>query len=95
MNAELRQSILLTHKTGSAPDISGKGIVNPIAAVLSVSMMLKYSLSLPQYAKLIDEAVKKTIDKGVRTPDIGGTASTSEVGSEIASEFRSLLKAAA
>lgn len=55
--------------------------------------MLKYSLCLPQYAKLIDEAVKRTIDKGTRTPDIGGTASTSEVGSDIAAEFKALLGA--
>ena len=69
---------------GSAPDISGKGIVNPVAAILSVAMLLQYSLSLPREAKAVEEAVRQTIDKGIRTGDIGGKASTSEVGDAVA-----------
>ncbi|KAF2104364.1 3-isopropylmalate dehydrogenase Leu2A [Rhizodiscina lignyota] len=76
---------------GSAPDISGKGIVNPVAAILSVSMLLKYSLCLPDLAAAVDEAVKNVIDKGVRTPDIGGTAKTSEVGDAVAEELSKVL----
>ncbi|KAF2218394.1 3-isopropylmalate dehydrogenase [Elsinoe ampelina] len=77
---------------GSAPDISGKGIVNPVAMILSVGMMLKYSLNEPKLAKAVDEAVKRTIDKGIRTGDIGGSAKTKEVGDAVAEELGAILK---
>ena len=77
---------------GSAPDIAGTGTVNPIAAILSVAMMLQYSLQLPEEAKLIEEAVRRTIDKGFKTKDIGGTASTQEVGDAVVQELETLLK---
>ncbi|KAK5297038.1 3-isopropylmalate dehydrogenase [Cryomyces antarcticus] len=76
---------------GSAPDISGKGIVNPVAAILSVGMLLKYSLLEPDLAKAVDEAVKITIEKGIRTADIGGKSNTSDVGDAIASELAAIL----
>ncbi|KAL8816230.1 MAG: hypothetical protein Q9223_004725 [Gallowayella weberi] len=76
---------------GSAPDISGKGIVNPIAAILSTAMLLQYSLNLPEEAKVIEEAVKRTIDNGVMTHDIGGKASTMEVGDATAKELEKIL----
>lgn len=78
--------------TGSAPDISGKGIVNPVAMVLSLGMMLKYSLQQPELAKKVDEAVRNTIEKGINTADIGGSSKTSEVGDAIAKELEALLK---
>jgi 3-isopropylmalate dehydrogenase len=78
---------------GSAPDISGQGIVNPVAAILSMSMLLKYSLCRPDLATAVDKAVKTAIDNGVRTKDIGGDASTSMVGDEIAKELSKILKA--
>ncbi|KAJ8606181.1 hypothetical protein MRB53_041123 [Persea americana] len=77
---------------GSAPDISGKGIVNPVATLLSVSMMLKYSLQQPELAKKVDEAVRNVIEKGIRTADIGGSAKTAEVGDAVAKELETLLK---
>lgn len=77
---------------GSAPDISGKGIVNPVATILSVSMMLKYSLNMPDLAKAVDEAVRNTIEKGVKTKDIGGSAKTTEVGDAVAEELTKILK---
>lgn len=55
--------------------------------ILSLGMMLKYSLGQPKLAKDIDAAVKAVIDKGVRTPDIGGSAKTSEVGDAVAKEL--------
>ena len=55
---------------GSAPDIAGKGIANPIAQILSASMMLRYSLGLGAAADAIDNAVEATLDKGVHTADI-------------------------
>lgn len=76
---------------GSAPDISGQGIVNPVAMLLSVGMMLKYSLQQPELAKKVDEAVKIVIDKNIRTKDIGGSATTSQVGDAVAEELAKLL----
>ncbi|KAF1809496.1 3-isopropylmalate dehydrogenase [Eremomyces bilateralis CBS 781.70] len=76
---------------GSAPDISGKGIVNPVASILSVSMMFKYSLCLPEIAQAIDDAVKIVIEKGINTGDIGGTAKTTEVGDAVVEELLRIL----
>ncbi len=55
---------------GSAPDIAGKGIANPIASVLSFSMALRYSLNLDKEAENLDNAVQKVLDEGLRTKDI-------------------------
>ena len=64
-----------------------------MAAILSTAMMLQYSLNHPMEAKLVEEAVRKTIDSGVRTGDIGGKASTKEVGDAVAQELLHLLSA--
>ena len=55
---------------GSAPDIAGKGVANPLATILSVAMMLRYSLNEPAMADRIEAAVDKVLDQGLRTPDI-------------------------
>jgi len=55
---------------GSAPDITGKGIANPLATILSVEMMLRYSLNMPDAADAIANAVGRVLDKGLRTADI-------------------------
>ncbi len=55
---------------GSAPDIAGEGIANPLATILSVAMMLRYSLNEPVLAERIETAVSKVLDDGLRTPDI-------------------------
>ena len=55
---------------GSAPDIAGKGIANPLATILSAAMMLRFSLSQPQAALRIEDAVKKVLALGLRTGDI-------------------------
>jgi 3-isopropylmalate dehydrogenase len=55
---------------GSAPDITGKGIVNPLAMILSVAMMLHYSLDRPEHAARVENAVKKVLKSGLRTGDI-------------------------
>ena len=77
---------------GSAPDIAGKGIVNPVAMILSLSMMFKYSLGLPDLAIAIDEAVREIIESGVKTGDIGGKASTKEVGDATAMKLEAILQ---
>ena len=55
---------------GSAPDIAGKGVANPLATLLSVAMMLRYSLGCPEAADRIQAAVSRVLDQGLRTPDI-------------------------
>jgi 3-isopropylmalate dehydrogenase len=55
---------------GSAPDIAGKGIANPIAQILSAAMMLKFSFGMQEAAEAIDRAVEKVLDQGYRTADI-------------------------
>lgn len=76
---------------GSAPDIAGKGIVNPVAAILSIAMMMQYSFGRFDEARIIEKAVSNVIETGVRTGDIGGKATTSEVGDAIAAELEKLL----
>jgi 3-isopropylmalate dehydrogenase len=68
---------------GSAPDIAGKGIANPLGAILSAAMMLRHSFGLEKEAKAVEDAVRKTIDAGVRPRDLKGNASTSEVGQAV------------
>jgi 3-isopropylmalate dehydrogenase len=77
---------------GSAPDIAGKGIVNPIAAILSAGMLIKYSFGMEKEAALIEEAVRNVLDGGLRTKDLGGNAGTVETGDAIAKELEKLLK---
>ncbi|MBR5579297.1 MAG: 3-isopropylmalate dehydrogenase [Lachnospiraceae bacterium] len=76
---------------GSAPDIAGKNIANPIATILSAAMMLKYSFDLDQEAAAIEEAVSKVLDQGYRTGDIMSEGCTlvscSEMGDRIAEEI--------
>jgi 3-isopropylmalate dehydrogenase len=55
---------------GSAPDIAGKGVANPIATLLSFAMALRYSFDLPGEAELLEKAVSKVLDQGLRTGDI-------------------------
>jgi 3-isopropylmalate dehydrogenase len=64
---------------GSAPDIAGKGIANPLATILSAAMMLRYTFSLADHAGRIEDAVKKVLARGLRTPDIY-VAGTTQVG---------------
>ena len=55
---------------GSAPDIAGKNIANPIATILSAAMMLRYSFDLDDEAKVIETAIEKVLQQGYRTSDI-------------------------
>jgi 3-isopropylmalate dehydrogenase len=54
-------------------------------------MLLQYSLNLPEEAKHVEEAVRRTIENGVRTKDIGGSNSTTEVGDAVAKELKAIL----
>ena len=64
---------------GSAPDIAGQGIANPLATILSAAMMLRFSLNQPEAAERIETAVKQVLTQGLRTPDIW-SAGTTKVG---------------
>jgi len=72
---------------GSAPDIAGKGIANPIAQILSAAMMLKFSLGYPEAAGAVEEAVADVLAAGIRTRDIAGaddrSVGTAEMGDAI------------
>jgi len=57
---------------GSAPDIAGRGIANPLGTILSAAMLLRHSLNLDEDAKIIEDAVQKVLDGGLRTADLGG-----------------------
>ena len=64
---------------GSAPDIAGQSVANPLATILSVAMMLRYTLDMPELAQRIETAVARVLDQGLRTPDIQ-SAGTRVVG---------------
>jgi 3-isopropylmalate dehydrogenase len=66
---------------GSAPDIVGKGVANPLATILSAAMMLRYSLGQPQAAERIEKAVARVLRDGLRTPDIHSEG-TRKIGTE-------------
>jgi 3-isopropylmalate dehydrogenase len=68
---------------GSAPDIAGQGLANPLGAILSVAMMLESSLGMPAGAQAVRTAVEDVIEGGRLTPDLGGSASTADVGAAV------------
>ena len=63
---------------GSAPDIAGTGAANPLAMFLSAAMMLRHGLDMEPQAAAVESAVERALADGLRTPDLGGTATTSE-----------------
>src|SRR4051794_2016708 len=65
-----RRKALYEPVHGSAPDIAGKGVANPLACVLSFAMMLRYSFDMPDEAALVENAVRDTLAAGIRTGDI-------------------------
>ena len=68
---------------GSAPDIAGQGKANPLATILSAAMMLRYSLGQPEAAARIDAAVAAALAGGARSPDLGGSMTTSQMGDAV------------
>jgi 3-isopropylmalate dehydrogenase len=73
---------------GSAPDITGKGIANPLAQILSMGMMFRYTFGQPQVAERIEKAVRSALAAGLRTPDIASKttkkpSTTSEIGTAV------------
>ncbi len=78
---------------GSAPDIAGKNIANPLATIISVAMMMRYSLALPDVAIKIESAVNTVLDQGLRTADIFSSGmtqvGTSEMGDAVLTAMKS------
>jgi 3-isopropylmalate dehydrogenase len=81
---------------GSAPDIAGKNIANPLAMILSVALLLKYSLAMPQEAELIEKAVVQVLQDGYRTQDIYSEGKkligTEDMGNQTIKKLMLLLK---
>jgi 3-isopropylmalate dehydrogenase len=83
---------------GSAPDISGKGLANPVGQILSLAMMLRYSFNMHREADIIEKAVETVLDTKadggmeIRTGDLGGKAGTKEMSEAIQQTVRKLLK---
>jgi 3-isopropylmalate dehydrogenase len=79
---------------GSAPDIAGKGVANPIAMIASFAMALRYSFALLHEADLIDQAIAAALAKGLRTADIKSEGTTvvgtAQMGDAIVAEMRTL-----
>jgi len=73
---------------GSAPDIAGQGIANPLGMLLSVAMMFDYSFGRPDMARRIEAAVRAALDAGQRTADIGGTATSQGMTDAVIAELR-------
>jgi 3-isopropylmalate dehydrogenase len=86
INPETRRG-LFEPVHGTAPDIAGKGLVNPIGAILSASMMVRH-LGHTEMAGAIEGAVEATLRAGECTRDLGGSLSTSEVGDAVAKRLR-------
>ena len=86
-----RQAALYEPVHGTAPDIAGQGIANPLAQILSYSMLLRYSFDMFEDADFIDQAVQNVLGQGLRTGDIMGEGSTkvstSEMGDAIINEL--------
>jgi 3-isopropylmalate dehydrogenase len=81
---------------GSAPDIAGKGIANPLATILSVAMLLRYSLNQLELANHIESAVGSVLNKGFRTADIadgGNSISTVDMGDAVVAALADLSQA--
>jgi 3-isopropylmalate dehydrogenase len=76
---------------GSAPDIAGQGIANPLATILSAAMMLKYTFGESDSAQLIEDAVVRVLEKGLRTADIYSPGmrkvNTQEMGQAVLEEL--------
>jgi 3-isopropylmalate dehydrogenase len=89
-----RRKALYEPVHGSAPDIAGRGIANPIAMIASFGMALRYSFDMSKQADMIDQAIAATLAEGLRTADIKSEGckviSTSEMGDAILGELATL-----
>ncbi len=89
LNPEKKFPSMFEPVHGSAPDIVGKGIANPLGQIWSGAMMLEH-LGIPAAANLVVKAMSAVLASGVKTPDLGGRASTRQVTAAVAKEIRRL-----
>lgn len=78
---------------GSAPDIAGQGLANPVGTILSAAMLLRGSLSMPEEADIIERACSKALDDGYRTKDIQGEQPASVTTEELSAVVLANVKA--
>jgi tartrate dehydrogenase/decarboxylase/D-malate dehydrogenase len=78
INPERTYPSLFEPVHGSAPDIAGRGIANPLATILSAAMLLRHGLGLSAEADAVESAVDRALERGLRTPDLGGDATTDQ-----------------
>lgn len=83
VGADGKRSALYEPIHGSAPDIAGKGVANPLAQILSLAMLLRWSFGMEGEAGAVEAAVLAALEGGARTPDIGGTLTTEAMGDAV------------
>jgi 3-isopropylmalate dehydrogenase len=72
---------------GSAPDIAGRGVANPLAMFLSAALMLRHGLGMDAEAAAIESAVDRALAEGLRTADLGGSATTAEAARAVLNQL--------
>ena len=72
---------------GTAPDLAGQGIATPIGMILSAALMLRHGLGREDQAAAVESAVDRALEKGVRTGDLGGNATTADVTRAVLEEL--------
>jgi 3-isopropylmalate dehydrogenase len=72
---------------GSAPDIAGTGMANPLAMILSAALMLRHGFAREEAASALESAVDKALERGLRTADLGGNATTAEATEAVLKEI--------
>ncbi|MEM1397214.1 MAG: isocitrate/isopropylmalate family dehydrogenase, partial [Pseudomonadota bacterium] len=73
---------------GSAPDIAGQGLANPAGAIMSIAMLVRYTAKNENAASTIEAAVRRTLEGGTATRDLGGDASTQSFAAAVLSNLR-------
>jgi 3-isopropylmalate dehydrogenase len=73
---------------GSAPDIAGRGVANPCAAILSLAMALRHSLGRADLATRVEGAVEAALNDGARTPDLGGVLTTAQMADAVLAHLK-------
>ena len=73
---------------GTAPDIAGQGIANPIGMILSAALMLRHGLGREDQAAAVESAVDQALEKGIRSGDLGGNATTAEMTEAVLEELK-------
>jgi 3-isopropylmalate dehydrogenase len=73
---------------GTAPDIAGQGIANPIGMILSAALMLRHGLGREGQAAAVESAVDRALEKGIRSGDLGGNATTAEMTEAVLEELK-------